>query len=578
MKDAARGGHESIVQSMLDKGANEFDDAIANAARGGYNNIIQLIAAKKSSTTSHGNYDFNGTMIEGARGGHEDIVQSMLELGADDFNKTMIKAARGGHKKIVDLMIEKGATDFNGGMLQAIRGDHRSIVDLMIEKGATVFNDGMLMATFKNRYEMVELMIEKGATNLHKSLILSIEHDHERITRLILGQDLIFSLHKVICKASEYGRVSIVKLILDTITQNGKNPENLLEYDFDEPLTLAAKGGHNSIVRLLIKIGASDFNSALACANACKHRDTVWILFKEGATDISCLNWMKILDKEFSDLLDFQVKIIKAIEENDEKQFQFLIRQRKIIYPNGPMIMAARCSRYNLFKLIVARRSLATAESELRSDSMLDYGATSFNKALEEAVNVCCEPIVRLILDTQKVTNVDRILLDLTDDPENERYTNVNIVRMLFNYGTSVSPNRIMYNTAISQHTETDMWMINLMITLGANNFNEVMKDSARYNKKAVVRSMLEKGADNFDEAMLEAIQDGAKKIVQWMLQRGAKRVNDGLIMACQHYQVDIVELMLQHGADNLDEVIENASSQCNDEIVKIIKKWKDNR
>ena len=46
----------------------------------------------------------------------------------------------GGHMNIVQLMIECGANDWNSGLSGACEGGHIVIVQLMIERGATYCN------------------------------------------------------------------------------------------------------------------------------------------------------------------------------------------------------------------------------------------------------------------------------------------------------------------------------------------------------------------------------------------------------------------------------------------------------
>ena len=46
-------------------------------------------------------------------GGHRDIVERMLNLGANDYNRSMVVAAGGGHRDIVERMLNLGANDYN---------------------------------------------------------------------------------------------------------------------------------------------------------------------------------------------------------------------------------------------------------------------------------------------------------------------------------------------------------------------------------------------------------------------------------------------------------------------------------
>ena len=48
--------------------------------------------------------DYNWAMVEAVEGGHKDIVQMMLDLGADDYKWAMRSAAGGGHDEIVQML------------------------------------------------------------------------------------------------------------------------------------------------------------------------------------------------------------------------------------------------------------------------------------------------------------------------------------------------------------------------------------------------------------------------------------------------------------------------------------------
>ena len=52
-------------------------------------------------------------METAALNGHLNIVELMLEKGADDFNEAMAMAAISGQVHIVRLMLDCGADDYN---------------------------------------------------------------------------------------------------------------------------------------------------------------------------------------------------------------------------------------------------------------------------------------------------------------------------------------------------------------------------------------------------------------------------------------------------------------------------------
>ena len=50
---------------------------------------------------------YNSTMIWAAENGHQTIVDKMIEFGADDYNGALVKAIENDHQEIVIRMIAK---------------------------------------------------------------------------------------------------------------------------------------------------------------------------------------------------------------------------------------------------------------------------------------------------------------------------------------------------------------------------------------------------------------------------------------------------------------------------------------
>jgi hypothetical protein len=108
--------------------------------------------------------DLDEGLMGACKGGHQRVVELMIEKGANYWNLGLNGACEGGKQSLVELMIEKGANRWNRGMERACLRGHQRIVELMIEKGANNWNLGMMNACIGGRQHLVELMIEKGAT------------------------------------------------------------------------------------------------------------------------------------------------------------------------------------------------------------------------------------------------------------------------------------------------------------------------------------------------------------------------------------------------------------------------------
>ena len=84
MEHAASGGHIDIVDRMIELGANDYNRAMWSAAGGGF---------------SDGSFE-DGIFPQN----HIDIVKRMLELGANNYNNAIFKAEQGGNWVIVKLI------------------------------------------------------------------------------------------------------------------------------------------------------------------------------------------------------------------------------------------------------------------------------------------------------------------------------------------------------------------------------------------------------------------------------------------------------------------------------------------
>jgi len=132
-------------------------------------NINQIQKWEKLDVRVHWNWyslsKWNYGLVKACECGNIDLVNLMIEKGADDWDMGLIGACRGGNSELANYMIEKGAGYWNGGLEGACYGGNRELVDLMIEKGAGYWNGGLIGACEGGKRELAELMIEKGATN-----------------------------------------------------------------------------------------------------------------------------------------------------------------------------------------------------------------------------------------------------------------------------------------------------------------------------------------------------------------------------------------------------------------------------
>src|SRR3972149_1628508 len=126
--------------------------------------INNYIISIKILSLTNDIFDWNWGLLCACWDGHRDLVDLMIEKGANDWDGGLHYACKYGYCNIAKLMIQKGATNWNGGLEYACQGGHLDLVNLMIEKGANNWNEGLDDACEGGHLDLVNLMIENGAT------------------------------------------------------------------------------------------------------------------------------------------------------------------------------------------------------------------------------------------------------------------------------------------------------------------------------------------------------------------------------------------------------------------------------
>jgi ankyrin repeat protein len=130
---AAEHNHLHLVQFFIDKGADNWNEALTAAAYSGNLQLAQLFIDKGAN-------DWDDALAYAAEGGHLHLVQFFIDKGADDWNCAIVHAAIGGCLPLVRLFIDKGADDWNSALQCATLGRHLHLVQFFIECGATVWS------------------------------------------------------------------------------------------------------------------------------------------------------------------------------------------------------------------------------------------------------------------------------------------------------------------------------------------------------------------------------------------------------------------------------------------------------
>jgi ankyrin repeat protein len=275
---ASSGGHEKVVQMLIDAGAHvyaqgrRYSNALYTASLGGYERVVRILLGGGADVNAPGGLCGNALQAASYRG-HEKVVQMLIDAGAwvnapgGDYghalqaasyhgNDTVVQilldaradvndqgrvsgsalreAAMRGHEKVVRLLIDAGADidaqeEYGGALHTAADHGYRKVVQMLINVGADVNSQGgysgsaLNAAASQGREEVAQMLIDAGAdVNAHQKGYFS----------------------NALQAASGMGHRKVVHMLLDA----GANVRGVFgRYT----LQLATERGHETVVQML---------------------------------------------------------------------------------------------------------------------------------------------------------------------------------------------------------------------------------------------------------------------------------------------------------------------------------------
>lgn len=224
----------------------------------------------------------NTPLIVASADGHEDIVKSLVEYGANvnkisNAGMTPLFAAAilFGDVSMVETLCTLGA-DINlkisGKTLlsYAIGTQNEAMIACLVELGADVNmanNDGknpLILAADKGNISIIEYLVAKGAevnqvdrkSNV-SPVFLAAQNGHEEIVKYLVECCANVNRERgdgatPLWIANKNGHIAIVKYLLE----HGSDPNKGGGFNVPTQLTIAALGGNEDMVRLLVRYGA----------------------------------------------------------------------------------------------------------------------------------------------------------------------------------------------------------------------------------------------------------------------------------------------------------------------------------
>uniref|UniRef100_A0A3Q1EJA5 Ankyrin repeat domain 50-like n=1 Tax=Acanthochromis polyacanthus TaxID=80966 RepID=A0A3Q1EJA5_9TELE len=330
LRAAAWGGHEQIVLTLLDYGA-QVDKADINgrtpliaAAYMGHHETVEILldhSAEVDLSDGDGRTALSvaALCVSVAAGvkGFGEVASLLLERGADPAHRDddgmtpLLLAAYEGHDDVVELLLEAGAdVDETAGpdgnvpaaaavtpLLAAAAMGHMRTVSRLLFWGAAVDaidcegRTALCLAAARGSTEVVRALLDRGLDENHKDdlgwtpLHAAACEGHRSVCAALTEQGSMARVGEMdiegrtpLILAAQEGHWSTVRLLLDR-----RSPIDHRAYDGHSALSAALLEGHADVAELLMKRGAdTDVRDA-------EGRPLLYLLVLEGRLDMATL-------------------------------------------------------------------------------------------------------------------------------------------------------------------------------------------------------------------------------------------------------------------------------------------------
>lgn len=323
-------------------------------------------------------------MIEASKADHADVVEILIDAGADveiknKYGETaLIRATSKGHLAVVKVLVEEGKADLNAKdntglsslIIAAFKG-YQIIVEYLITKGADVDIESdagespIHGAVQGGKLETVKYLIEQAGANvdarqydLATPIFRAAFLGHLEIVKYLHRKGADFNATSADGKnplwhAAKQGHADVVEYLV----RNGADVENQDYVMGTNPLQAAASSGQLDVVKILLQIGNAqldvldhDGSNALYYASYNQQYETMRYLHSLGAK----VNVIWITDKRY------ESPLWSAVDLNHSKIADFLIRNgADVEFVNlkflneTPLHVAARKGYLDMIKLLV---------------------------------------------------------------------------------------------------------------------------------------------------------------------------------------------------------------------------------
>ena len=582
MKVSKKGDSTSEIFDLLfrysaqvDLQNNKGDSALIVAARNSQTKLAaKLVQDHGANVNLKNNHGWTALMIA-SDSGCIDIIEMLLEHGADELGWALVLAVLNKHNDIIELFLKRGAQvndenwddvlDDSPLMMAVVRGD-ADVVKLLLEYGAKKEIGWAIREAIINKHiEIIQILSEYGAQVeddwFEPSLEIAVEKGDADMVKLLLEHGAKEGLDWAITMAIKNEHCEIIQLLSDCGAQVDCNLINQL-YSLRDverpPLVNAAMNGNSYVVKVLLEHGAEEYGGwALTEAILHKHTEIVDLLVEHGVC---------VVDDGDRAYFDLDFAVIEASRNGDIDSVKLLLK-----YEGDTEYLA-----------LVLREAATTEIAELliehaaevdEIDEFDDYVGTT---PLIDASAKGNTDVVRLLLNYGAKKHLPQALIVAIENGH------THIIKLLTQHGAQVDDeNWFDYVWAEPALVETsmqgDIETVKLLLKHGAEKYLDwALEVASEKGHIKIIKLLLDYGVhmddcDMFDTAALaEASREGHTDTVRFLVEQGVmNRLGSALKAASGKGHIDIVDLLVEYGnAEDLGYALIEASRNGHTEVI----------
>jgi len=198
---ACEGGHRDAVALLLNNGAFFTKKSLWVAVENGRTEIVRLLLTRSR--------DFRRQLALAGRSDQRPL------LSQGTLGKELDYAAEEGHVDIVQLLIDAGAQDLGIALVGPSSNGNMAVIRLLVNNGADNFNDAIEFAAINGHVQVVDYFVSCGVTNLEQCLVLAAQNGHIEVIKLLInrGVNIVEAGRYAIVAALRNGHQDIAALL-----------------------------------------------------------------------------------------------------------------------------------------------------------------------------------------------------------------------------------------------------------------------------------------------------------------------------------------------------------------------------